>query len=167
MTQANEFWTAPEFWVGVGFFLFFAILGYYKIHKMLGSALDSRAARIRTELDEARRLREEAAKVLADYKRREEEAHGEADAIVAFAKQEAERIATEGKAKVEEFVARRTKLAEAKIAQAEAQALSDVRAAAADAAAKAAERLLATEVKGKLADDLITKGLSDVKARMN
>ncbi|ALK10450.1 ATP F0F1 synthase subunit B [Blastochloris viridis] len=158
---------APEFWVAVAFFIFFGILGYFDVHKLIGNALDSRANRIRSELDEARRLREEANKVLADYKRREEEAHAEADAIIAYAKQEAERLATEGKVKVEEFVARRTKLAEAKIAQAETQAMADVRAAAADAAAKAAERILVKEVKGQLADDLIAKGLGDVKARMN
>ena len=72
--------------------------------------------------------------MLADYKRREKEAHAEADAIIGYARQEAERIAAEGKAKVEEFVARRTKLAESKIAQAEAQAMVEVRTIAAEAA---------------------------------
>ncbi|BBF91489.1 ATP F0F1 synthase subunit B [Blastochloris tepida] len=158
---------SPEFWVGVAFFIFLGILGYFKVHTLMVASLDSRAARISTEIAEASRLREEAAKVLADYKRREEEAHAEADAIIAFARQEAERIAAEGKAKVEEFVARRTKLAESKIAQAEAQAMEEVRAAAAEAAAKAAEHLLVREVKGKVAEDLLGSGLDAVKARLN
>ena len=68
---------------------------------------------------------------------------------------------------MEEFVARRTKMAETKIAQAEAQALADVRAAAADAAVAAAERILPETVKGKVADDLIAKGIADVKAKLN
>ncbi|NJO54472.1 MAG: ATP F0F1 synthase subunit B [Bacteroidales bacterium] len=158
---------SPEFWVAVAFFIFFGILGYFKVHKVMVASLDSRAARISTEIAEATRLREEAEKVLADYKRREQEAHAEADAIIGYARQEAERIAAEGKAKVEEFVARRTKLAESKIAQAEAQAMVEVRTIAAEAAAKAAERILVQEVKGKLADDLIGNGLAAVKARMN
>ncbi|NJL50668.1 MAG: ATP F0F1 synthase subunit B [Blastochloris sp.] len=158
---------SPEFWVAVAFFIFFGILGYFKVHKLMVASLDSRSVRISTEIAEATRLREEAEKVLADYKRREQEAHAEADAIIAVARQEAERIAAEGKAKVEEFVARRTKLAESKIAQAEVQALTEVRAIAAEAAAKAAERILVQEVKGKIADDLIGTGLAAVKARMN
>ena len=86
------------------------------------------------------RLRDEAAKLLAEYQRKQSEAEREAEAIVAEAKAEAERVAAEAKVKMEEFVARRTKLAEAKIGQAEAQALADVRAAAADAAVTAAEK---------------------------
>ena len=98
------------------------------------TALDHRAERIKAELDDARRLKEEAAKVLAEYKARRASAEREAEEIIANAKAEAERIAAEAKAKMEDFVARRTKTAESKIALAEAQALADVRAAAADAA---------------------------------
>ena len=97
-------------------------------------ALDHRSARIKAELDEARRLRDEAGKLLAEYQRKQREAEREAEAIVADAKAEAERVAAEARVKMEEFVARRTKLAETKIGQAEAQALADVRAAAAEAA---------------------------------
>ncbi len=68
---------------------------------------------------------------------------------------------------MEEFVARRTKMAESKIAQAEAQALADVRSAAAEAAVAAAETILTRTVKGKVADDLIAKGIADVKGKLN
>ena len=68
---------------------------------------------------------------------------------------------------MEEFVARRTKMAETKIAQAEAQAVADVRAAAAEAAVSAAEKILTDTVKGKVADDLIARGIGDVKAKLN
>ena len=102
--------------------------------------IDQRQARIKAELEEARRLREEAQALLAEYQRKRHEADREADAIIATANAEAERLAAEGKAKLEDFVARRTKMAETKIAQAEAQALADVRSSAADAAVAAAER---------------------------
>jgi F-type H+-transporting ATPase subunit b len=156
-----------EFWVAVAFLLFVLILFYVGAHNKLMEAIDQRSARIRAELDEARRLRDEAEKLLAEYKRRQGEADREAQAIVAEAKAEAERVAAESKSKMEDFVARRTKLAETKIGQAEAQALADVRAAAADAAVAAAEKILTVAAKGKVAEDLIARGIEDVKAKLN
>ena len=156
-----------EFWVAVAFLLFVLILFYVGAHKKLTEALDARSAKIKAELDDARRLRDEAAALLAEYKRKQGEAEREAEAIVTEAKAEAERVAAEAKIKVEEFVARRTKLAETKIGQAEAQALADVRAAAADVAVAAAEKILTVAAKGKTAEDLIARGIADVKAKLN
>ena len=130
-------------------------------------SLDERAGRIKAELDEARKLKDEAAALLAEYQRKREQAEGEAQEIIAGARAEAERLAVEAKAKIEEFVARRTKMAETKIAQAEAQALADVRGAAADAAVAAAEKILSEETKGKLAAELIAKGIDDVRKKLN
>src|SRR5271165_3727711 len=109
----------PEFWVAVAFFVFVGILMYVGVHRKLLAALDERQARIKAELDDARRLREEAEKLLADYQRRQREAEREASDIIAGAQAEAERIAVDARAKMEDFVARRTKMAETKIAQAE------------------------------------------------
>jgi F-type H+-transporting ATPase subunit b len=157
----------PEFWVAVGFVIFVGILIYVGVPKMMTKALDDRAKRVQDELDEARRLKEEAQKLLGEYKAKQRQADDEAAAIIAGAKAEAERFAAEAKTKMEEFVARRAKMAETKIAQAEAQAVADVRAAAADAAVSAAEKILTDSVKGKVADDLLTRGISDVKTKLN
>jgi len=157
----------PEFWVAVAFVIFVGILVYVGVPKMLLGALDDRARRVQAELDEARRLKEEAQKLLAEYKGKQRQADEEAVAIIEGAKAEAERIAAESKTKMEEFVARRTKTAETKIAQAEAQAIADVRAAAAEAAVTAAETILTASVKGKVADDLLTRGIGDVKTKLN
>lgn len=135
-----EFFLEGETWVAIAFVLFIAGLGYIGVHKMLAKSLDDRAARIKAELDEARKLKEEAAAVLAEYQRKRAAAESEAQGIVAGAREDAARMALEAKAKIEEFVARRTKMAEVKIAQAEAQAAADVRAAAAEAAVAAAEK---------------------------
>ena len=105
--------------------------------------------------------------MLAEFQRKGREAEGEAAAIIASAKGEAERIAAEAKTRMEDFVVRRTKMAEAKIAQAEAQALADVRAAAADTAVAAAEKILSAAAKGKVAEDLLARGIEDVKKRFN
>jgi F-type H+-transporting ATPase subunit b len=156
-----------EFWVAVAFLVFLGILAYVGAHKFILDALDQRAAKIKAELEEARRLKEEAQALLAEYERKKGEAEREAADIIAGAKAEAERLAAEAKTKSEEFLARRTKLAETKIAQAEAQAVADVRNAAAEAAVAAAERVLTDTVKGKLADDLIGKGIAEVKAKLN
>ncbi|WBL79559.1 ATP F0F1 synthase subunit B [Bradyrhizobium xenonodulans] len=157
----------PETWVAIAFVILMVVFGYLGVFKSAMSALDKRAERIKTELDDATRLKQEAAKVLADYKARSATAEREAADIIANAKSEAERIATEAKAKMEDFVARRTKTAESKIALAEAQALADVRAAAAEAAVQAASTILSQSVRGQVADDLLAKGITEVRQKLN
>jgi F-type H+-transporting ATPase subunit b len=157
----------PEAWVAIGFVSFLALLGYLGVHRKLFDSLDARQARIKSELDEASRLREEAQALLAEFERKGRAAESEAEAIIASAKSEAERIAAEAKQRMTEFVARRTKMAEAKIAQAEAQALAEVRSAAADAAVAAAEKILAGAAKGKVAEDLLARGIEDIKQKLN
>jgi len=132
----------PETWVAIAFILLVIGFAWMGVHRTVLTALDHRAERIKAELDDASRLKDEAAKVLAEYKARRASAEREAADIIASANAEAERIASEAKAKMEDFVARRTKTAESKIALAEAQAVADVRAAAADAAVQAASTIL-------------------------
>lgn len=156
-----------ETWVAIAFVILLLVFAYVGVHRTVLTALDHRAERIKNELDEARKLKDDAAKVLADYKIRRAAAEREAEEIVASARAEAERIAAEAKTKMEDFVARRTKTAESKIALAEAQALADVRAAAANAAVAAASTILSQSVKGPVADDLLAKGISEVKAKLN
>src|SRR5262245_40066622 len=156
-----------EFWVAVAFVIFVGVLIYFGVHKVIVGALDQRAVRIRADLDEARRIKEEAQALLAEYRRKQQTAEREAAEIVAGAKLEAERLAAEAETRMEEFVARRTRMAETKIAQAEAQALADVRAAAADAAVAAAEKILTETVKGGVADDLVSKGIAEIRSKLN
>lgn len=156
-----------EEWVAIAFVILMGVFGYVGVHRTILSALDHRANRISNELDDARRLKDEAQALVAEYRARRATAEKEAEEIVASAKAEAERIAAEGKAKMEDFVTRRTKMAETKIAQAEAQALADVRAAAADAAVEAASRIMSNSVKGQAADQLIARGIDEVRSKLN
>src|SRR5215472_5862622 len=157
----------PETWVAIAFIILMCLFAYFGVHRTVLKALDNRSARIKAELDDARRLKDEAAKVLAEYKTRRASAEREAEEIITSAKAEAERIATEAKAKMEDFVARRTKTAESKIALAEAQALADVRAAAADAAIAAASTILSQSVKGQVAENLLAKGITEAREKLN
>ena len=157
----------PEAWVAIGFLLFLGLLAYLGAHRKIVSSVDARQERIKAELDEAARLRREAEALLAEFERKGHEAEREAEAIIASAKTEAERHAAEAKLRMEDFVARRTKTAENKIAMAEAQALADVRAAAADAAVQAASTVLSQSVRGSVADDLLTKGIAEVRQKLN
>ena len=109
-----EFITEPEFWVAVSFIIFLGVLFYFGVHKKLATMLDARALEISKELAEARRLREEAEKVLADYRRKEGEAANEAGSIIALAAKEAEMLAAETRKSVKEHFDRRMKLAEEK-----------------------------------------------------
>ncbi|MFG1477762.1 ATP F0F1 synthase subunit B [Xanthobacter sp. V4C-4] len=156
-----------ELWVAIAFLVFVGLLLYAGTHRAIASALDKRGSRIAAELEEARRLKEEAQKLVAEFKRKQREAEAEAESIVTAAKAEAERLASEAKAKLEDFVTRRTKMAEAKIAQAERQAVADVKALAADTAARAAEGLLAVATTGQVADRLLTGAIDQVKSKLN
>jgi F-type H+-transporting ATPase subunit b len=157
----------PETWVAIAFIILMGVFGYFGIHRTVLTTLDHRRDRIKAELDDARRLKDEAAKLLEQYRARRTSAEREAEEIIAGAKADAERIASEAKAKLEDFVTRRTKTAESKIALAEAQALADVRAAAAEAAVAAASTILSHSVKGEVADDLLAKGIKDVREKLN
>src|ERR1700710_381635 len=157
----------PETWVAIASVILMAVCAYPGIHKTVLKALDHRAERIKAELDDARRLRDEAEKLLAEYKARHAKAEAEDQDIIASDQDEAERIAAEAKTKLKDFVARRTKTAEGKIALAEAQALADVRSAAANAAVAAASTILSQSVQGSGADDLLARGISEVREKLN
>jgi len=156
-----------ETWVAVAFVVFLLLVWRAGAHRSILASLDSRGAKVSAELAEARRLKSEAQQLLAEYQKKQREAEAEAASIIAQAKIEAQEIAAEAKRQMEEFVVRRTKMAESKIAQAEVQALADVRAAAAEAAVRASEKILSETVKGKVADDLLTTAIRDVKARLD
>lgn len=157
----------PVFWVMIAFIGFIALLIYYRVPGMIGKALDDRAAAIRTDLDEARRLRDEARALLADYQRKSREAEEETKTILEQAKREGEALAAETRKNLQESVERRTKMAEEKIERAEAQALNDVRTAAVESAIAAAEKILKSRVTGTTADALIENGIRDLDGKLN
>jgi F-type H+-transporting ATPase subunit b len=156
-----------EFWVAVAFIAFVLVLLYYRVPKLLTKALDDRADAIRAELDEARRLREEAANLLADYQKKHRNAGAEAEAILDQAKREAEAFAAATRRSLTEMAERRAKQAEDKIARAETQAIDDVRAAAVDMAIAAAEKILREKAAGPAGASLIDQGIRDLKGRLN
>jgi F-type H+-transporting ATPase subunit b len=156
-----------EFWVAVAFVAFVLVLLYYKVPNLLAKALDDRADAIRAELDEARRLREEAASLLADYQKKHRNAGTEAEAILDQAKREAEAFAATTRRSLTEMAERRTKQAEDKIARAETQAIDDVRTAAVDMAIAAAEKILREKATGPAGASLIDQGIRDLKGRLN
>src|SRR5271165_7660151 len=95
-----EFLSEPEFWVGLGLAILIGVFLYQRVPAFLAASLDTRAAGIAKELDEAKRLREEAAALLAQFKAKTANAEKEAQAIVTEARDEAERFATEANAQL-------------------------------------------------------------------
>ena len=156
------FYADTSFWTAMAFVIFFAFFGK-KMWVIITGMLDERAERIRTELDEAAKLREEAQDLLAAYQKKQRDAQDEAKAIVEHAREEAKRIATEAEAGLEAGLKRREQLAMDRIAQAETKALDEVRTMAVDVAVEATRTLLAEKVSDaqgdKLVDDAI-KGLA-------
>jgi F-type H+-transporting ATPase subunit b len=162
-----EFLATAEFWVAVSFFLFVGLVVYLGAHKKIAAVLDARAARIAKELEEAKRLRVEAQKVLADYRQKQGDAVNEAQAIVDLARREAEILAAETRRSMKEQFDRRMKLAEDKIARAETEALREVREAAADAAVAAARAVIAQKITPETADKLVKQGIEALKGKLN
>lgn len=155
------------FWVAVALIIFLALLVYMKVPSTLSKSLDNRADEIRNELDEARKLREEAAGILADYQKKRQEAEQEAENIVAQAKKDAAAMKTEELQKLSDYITRRTKQAEDKIAQAEAQAVNDVRSTSVEVAIAAAENLIRKKVDPAVTGKLIEASIAEVKAKLN
>jgi F-type H+-transporting ATPase subunit b len=153
--------------VFLGLLVFVAIVLYIKVPAKVTAALDARSARIKADLEEARRLRDEAKAVLAGYEKKRSEAESEAAAIIEQAKREAEALSAEARVRIEDYVTRRTKAVEQRIAQAETQAIAEVRSRAIDVAAAAAGRILVDKAKGKTGDDLIERAIESVRQRIN
>ena len=158
---------SPDFWVAVSFLIFIGILVKMGVPSLITRALDDRADAVRKELDQARRLREEAQDLLADYQRKQRAADEEAKAIIEQARREAETMKAESAKSLKEQLERRTRLAEEKIARAEAQAVSEVRAAAVDVAMSAAESLIGDKLKGDGGADLLNRSIRDLKGKLN
>ena len=155
------------FFALVGLVIFLGILAYVKVPSMMAGALDKRADQIRNELEQAKKLREEAQQLLAEYQRKRKEAESEAESILSAAEREAAVLREEAKAKTEEYVSRRTAMAEQKIRQAEADAINEVRASAVDLAIVAAENLIGAKVDSKAAGELFKSSLGDLKKQLN
>jgi F-type H+-transporting ATPase subunit b len=154
-------------WATIALLIFLAIAVYFKVPGMIARSLDERAAKIGSELDEARRLREEAHQLLGEYQKRRLEAEKEAEEIVAAARREAEVLVEDAHRKTEEYVARRQALAELKIGQAERDAVAEVRSLAVDIATDAARTVLAGKLGEQASADLFRKSLEAVETKLN
>ena len=166
LAAIGPWWDNPEVWVGVAFAI---LLGFALKQGAAGAitkALDDRADGIRRDIEEARKLRDEAQALLDESKRKHAAATEEAATIVAGAKAEAEHLAAVTRRALKESVERRTKLAEEKIARAEAQAIAEVRSTSVDIAMSAAENLIAGK-SSATSGSLIDQSIRDLKGRMN
>lgn len=155
------------FWAFVGLVVFLLLLAYFKVPGMIAKALDARAVRIRAEIEDARALKEEARQQLAEYERRRREAEVEAREIVSAAEREAATMLQDARQKSEDYIARRTAMAETKIAQAEKDAVDEVRAAAVDISVAAATKILAERGAAGENARFIDQSIGEVRARLN
>jgi len=159
-------WEDPEFWVAIAFVIF-VVAVFKPIRQLATAALDARGARIKTEIENAQSLREEAQKLLAEYKRKQRDALGEAQEMLDHAKIEAARLRTQAEQDLEAALRRREQMAMDKIAQAEAQALQDVREQAVDVAMAATRALLAANMDDKRSTALVTQAIRDLPGKLN
>jgi len=157
---------STTFWVAVAFAVF-VIAAFKPGKRILGEALDGRIAKIREEVEEAQRLREEAQAALASYQRRQREAIQEAEQIIAHAREEAERARANAMTDLEDSISRREQQAAVKIAQAEAAALDEIREKAVDMAIEATARLLEKKMAGEAGEKLVASAIKDMPNKLH
>ncbi len=165
--HAEPFYQTPTFWVAIAFLLFLAVLLYAKVPRMIAAALDKRSVVIAAQIEEARRLREEAEALLAQYQRKEREAQAEASEIVAHAEAEAKRLAADAQKALETSIARREQLAVEKIAQAEAAAVKEVRTVAVEVATEAARKVIAASIDAGKANALVEDAIRELPKHLH
>lgn len=156
----------PEFWVLLAFVIFVALL-WKKIAGAFVGVLDARTEKIRQELDEAQRLREEAQSLLASYQRRQRDAQKEAEEIIAHAREEAERLRRQAAADLEASLKRRETQAIDRIAQAEAAAMQEVRTLTVDLAIAASRKLLSENLPQSQQDALVAQAVAELPRHLN
>ncbi|OJW24320.1 MAG: F0F1 ATP synthase subunit B, partial [Rhodospirillales bacterium 69-11] len=141
MHHDESFFAEPANWVLIAFFLFFILVGG-KLWKALAGMLDARAVKVRAELEEAARLRQEAEALLRDAEKQRATAVAEAKALIEGAQAEAQRAAAATLAEAEATARRREQMAVDRIAAAEKAAVDEVRMAAVDVATVAARDVI-------------------------
>lgn len=159
METVRALFGEAEFWVLIAFVISMAIVVWKARGAMLGM-LDRRAEKIKAELDEARRLAEEAQKALAQHQLRQRDALKEAEAIIAQARAEAERAAEEGRKDLAAALERRKRLAAEKLVLEEQKALNEVRTAAVDIAVAAVRRILAEDLDAQRRAALVDQAIA-------
>jgi F-type H+-transporting ATPase subunit b len=156
----------PKFWVAVSFFLFI-IIAWKPLIMRFAKALDARGEKIRTEIDEAQKLRVEAEAMLKRAQAAREAAEREAEALLAHAREEAARMGEAARADLDAALKRREKMALDRIAAAEAEASAAVRAAAADVAVTAARSLIASGLTQDGHAALVDAAIADIPQKLH
>ncbi len=156
-----------DFVVTIAFLVFIGVLVYFKVPTLIGGLLDKRAAGIKSDLDEARALHDEARTILASYERKQKDVQEQADRIVETAKREAMAAAEQAKADLRASIARRIAAAEDQIASAEAAAVREVRDSAVNVAVAAAGDLIASRMSAAQKSGLIDSAIGEVEAKLH
>ena len=156
-----------DFIVLIAFIVFIAVLVYFKVPGLIGGLLDKRADGIKSEIEEARALHEDAKALLASFERKQKEVQDQADRIVATAKSEAAAAAEQADADLEKSIARRMAAAEDQIASAEASAVKEVRDTAVTTAVAVAREVIAKQMTDSQSAALVDSAIEDVKSRLN
>lgn len=155
-----------SFWSAVAFVIF-VIAVFKPIKGALTSGLDGKIDAIRSEVDEAKRLREEAQNILASYQRQQRDAAAEVEKLLERAKAEAETHRKAGEKALAETLRRQELQAAEKIAQAEAAAVRKVRELAVDIAVAATAKVLSDKLQGSEGDALIDTAISNLPERLH
>jgi F-type H+-transporting ATPase subunit b len=162
----REIFHDPELAVAIAFVIA-VVLVSKRVWQVLSGMLDERAAKIKAELDEAQNLKDDAQKMLGQFQRKQRDALQEAEAIIAHAREEAARFAERSRRELEATIERRQRLAQEKIALAEAKAIAEVRNTAVDIAMGAARQVIAERLGDTQGRALVDQAIAELPQRLN
>lgn len=154
-----------ELWLLVALIILVIVVWKPMREHALGG-LDRRAEKIRQDLDEAKRLHEEAKELLAKHRRQLHEGENLAADIQSRAEAETQRLEQRLRAEFEQLVDRRTQQAEDRIKREEERAMSEVRARAADLTVATTRRLLAEKLGGEAAQRVMQASIGEVSKKL-
>jgi len=162
----EPFYLVPTFWVAVSFFVFVGMAAK-PLGKAFANMLDTRSAQIASELEQAKRLREEAQAVYEHYRTKQAESLKEAEAMLARAKEDAAQMATHAEAELKSMLDKRMKLANERIAQSETKALENVQNHVVDIAIAAARSLISEHLERGGSKELTLQAAAELERKLH
>ena len=150
-------------WVAIGFILFILLLIYFKIPNQIIKILDDRSKKIKDELDEAKRLREEAQTILSEYQKKNTEAEQTAKTIIDNAKKLSKNYEKEAKDKFDQNVVRKKKLLDEKLNRLENDVINQIKDNITDIVLETVKNSVkGNNIKPKVSQEIIDQGIEQI-----
>ena len=151
------------FWVAISFFIFLGVLFYFKVPQKVFGALNESINKIKKDIDEAEKLKEEAKNILSEYEAKLSKSKVEVDLMIKNAQKESETNIIKINDQFYSIFENRKKMAEDKIKQMKLQATKDIKNYSVEVAIIALEKIIKNSVDKKKLDKIYISSIDEAK----